>query len=268
MSINVPSTATERVLLLQLRSFRLYVNKGKVLFQFVEINCRMYPRVQRPHERAQEFFPPPPNTVLGLIQSSEPPSTTFCLLWTYLRATSAAKSLVVMDPPSYNPSQKPSGLWHPAGLSSPRNLRPQFLELRFEFSLAPPQPDRWISNVSSPLFSQLVAIFSYFRLTSLIPPPLLCWNQDYRSGATKWGAGLPSGWLTSCLSWAAQAWKLAVPSPLRPEPVYMTYGVWAPPLPIPLRVQFSDKQKHIQALASHFTLCALAGGNAFLEPLA
>lgn len=48
----------------------------------------------------------------------------------------------------------------------------------------------------------------------------------------------------------------------------MTYGVWAPPLPIPLRVQFSDKQKHIQALASHFTLCALAGGNAFLEPLA
>lgn len=50
--------ATERVLLLQLRSFRLYVNKGKVLFQFVEINCRMYPRVQRPHERAQEFFPP------------------------------------------------------------------------------------------------------------------------------------------------------------------------------------------------------------------
>lgn len=171
MSINVPSTATERVLLLQLRSFRLYVNKGKVLFQFVEINCRMYPRVQRPHEGAQEFSPPPPNTVLGLIQSSEPPSTTFCLLWTYLRATSAAKSLVVMDPPSYNPSQKPSGLWHPAGLSSPRNLRPQFLELRFEFSLAPPQPDRWISNVSSPLFSQLVAIFSYFRLTSLIPPP-------------------------------------------------------------------------------------------------
>lgn len=48
----------------------------------------------------------------------------------------------------------------------------------------------------------------------------------------------------------------------------MTYGVWAPPLPIPLRVQFSDKQKHIQALASHFTLCALAGGSAFLEPLA
>lgn len=48
----------------------------------------------------------------------------------------------------------------------------------------------------------------------------------------------------------------------------MTYGVWAPALPIPLRVQFSDKQKHIQALASHFTLCALAGGSAFLEPLA
>lgn len=84
----------------------------------------------------------------------------------------------------------------------------------------------------------------------------------------KGGVRLPSGWLTSCLSWAAQAWNLAVPSPLRPKPVYMTYGVWALPLPIPLRVQFSDKQKHIQALASHFTLCALAGGNAFLEPLA
>lgn len=48
----------------------------------------------------------------------------------------------------------------------------------------------------------------------------------------------------------------------------MTYGVWDLALPIPLRVQFSDKQKHIQALASHFTLCALAGGDAFLEPLA
>lgn len=33
-------------------------------------------------------------------------------------------------------------------------------------------------------------------------------------------------------------------------------------------MHFSDKQKHIQALASHFTLCALARGNAFLEPLA
>lgn len=57
-----------------------------------------------------------------------------------------------------------------------------------------------------------------------------------------------------------------MPSPLWPEPVFMTYRVWVLPLPIPL--QFSDKQKHIQALASHFTLCALAGGNAFLEPLA
>lgn len=48
------------------------------------------------------------------------------------------------------------------------------------------------------------------------------------------------------------------------------YDLWSlgPPLPIPLRVQFSDKQKHIQALASHFTLCALAAGNVFPEPLA
>lgn len=48
------------------------------------------------------------------------------------------------------------------------------------------------------------------------------------------------------------------------------YDLWSlgPPLPIPLRVHFSDKQKHIQALASHFTLCALAAGNVFPEPLA
>lgn len=168
----------------------------------------MYPRVQRPHEGAQEFSPPPPNTVLGLIQSSEPPSTTFCLLWTYLRATSAAKSLVVMDPPSYNPSQKPSGLWHPAGLSSPRNLRPQFLELRFEFSLAPPQPDRWISNVSSPLFSQLVAIFSYFRLTSLIPPP-----PPFCVGTKIIGAERRSG-EPGC---QVADWRAAFPGPLKPE---------------------------------------------------
>lgn len=43
------------------------------------------------------------------------------------------------------------------------------------------------------------------------------------------------------------------------------YDLWslASLLPSPLRVQVSDKQKHIRALASHFTLCALAAGDAF-----
>lgn len=50
--------------------------------------------------------------------------------------------------------------------------------------------------------------------------------------------------------------------------IYMIYGVLGPSLPIPLRVHFSDKQKHIRAQAPHFTLCALAPGDAFLEPLA
>lgn len=124
------------------------------------------------------------------------------------------------------------------------------------------RPDLWIRNASSNLFAQLATKFPYFRLTSLILAFVLelrLWKQsnDRRDTAK---------WLTDELPF--QAWSLSVPSPLRPEPVYMTYGVWAPPLPIPLRVQFSDKQKHIQALASHFTLCALAWGSAFLEPLA
>lgn len=58
------------------------------------------------------------------------------------------------------------------------------------------------------------------------------------------------------------------PRLLRSAQIYMTYGVLGPPLPIPLRVHFSDKQKHIRAQAPHFTLCALAPGDAFLEPLA
>lgn len=66
------------------------------------------------------------------------------------------------------------------------------------------QPDRWIWNVSSSLFSQLVAIFSYFRLTSLIP--LLCWNQDYRSGALK-GERVCQ----------VADWRAAFPGPLKPE---------------------------------------------------
>lgn len=67
--------------------------------------------------------------------------------------------------------------------------------------------------------------------------------------------------------------ELPFPGPLKPEtsarrpaPTRSSlYDLWSlgPPLPSPLRVQFSDKQKHIQALASHFTLCALAGGSAF-----
>ena len=153
------------------------------------------------------------------------PFTTFCLLWSYLRATFVAKSLVVMDPPSYNPSQKPSGLWQPAGLSSPRNLRPQFLELRFEFSLAPLQPDRWISNVSSPLFSQLVTIFSYFRLTSLIPPTSLCWNQDYRSGAMKGGSRVAK-WLTDELPFLGRSslkTRRAIPTSARAS----LYDLWS-----------------------------------------
>lgn len=58
------------------------------------------------------------------------------------------------------------------------------------------------------------------------------------------------------------------PRLLRSAQIYMTYGVLGPSLPIPLRVHFSDKQKHIRAQAPHFTLCALAPGDAFLEPLA
>lgn len=58
------------------------------------------------------------------------------------------------------------------------------------------------------------------------------------------------------------------PRLLRSAQIYMTYGVLGPPLPIPLRVHFSDKQKHIRAQAPHFTLCALAPSDAFLEPLA
>lgn len=173
-----------------------------------------------------------------------------------------------MDPPhpihlkNWTVSGTPLASSHPE-IFVPNSLS---LGLTFGLPLALFQPDRWISNVSSPLFSQLVTIFSYFRLTSLIPP--LCWNQDYGSGAMKGERGCQVADWRAAFPGPLKPETLAVPSPLRPEPVYMTYGVWAPPLPIPLWVQFSDKQKHIQALASHFTLCALAGGNAFLEPLA
>lgn len=66
------------------------------------------------------------------------------------------------------------------------------------------QPDRWILNLSSPLFSQLVTIFPYLRLTSLIPP--LCWNQDYRRGAMKGERGCQ-----------VVDWRAAFPGSLKPE---------------------------------------------------
>lgn len=85
---------------------------------------------------------------------------------------------------------------------------------------------------------------------------------------------MKGGWETA--KWLTDELPFLGRSSLKPHCAIPTsvraslYDLWSlgPPLPIPLRVQFSDKQKHIQALASHFTLCALAGGNAFLEPLA
>lgn len=113
----------------------------------------------------------------------------------------------------------------------------------------------------------------YFRLTPLI---LLCVEAEIRESkrarqgresASRLGEQKqkPKSSLgCSCL-------KHPCTIPTIPAPAQASlYDLWSlgSALPIPLRVHFSDKQKHIQALAPHFTLCALASGDAFLKPLA
>lgn len=104
------------------------------------------------------------------------------------------KSLVVMDFLTRSISEVDRSLAPPLASSHPEIFVPnsQSLGLTSRVPSAPLKPDRWISNVSSLLFSQLVTIFCYFRLTSLIPA--LCWNRDYRNGAM--GGGGAAKWLT------------------------------------------------------------------------
>lgn len=128
------------------------------------------------------------------------------------------------------------GILSPAHL--PRNLRPQFPRLCMAYcdlaSLL------WILPLSLQQWLNLPP--NFFTLDW---PRCSCFVPELRLGRLRL-----KPWL------------------LRSAQIYMTYGVLGTPLPIPLRVHFSDKQKHIRAQAPHFTLCALAPGDAFLEPLA
>lgn len=122
------------------------------------------------------------------------PFTTFCLLWSYLCATSEPKALWSWIS-SYNPSQKLNGLWHPAGLCSPINLRPQFPELRF---------DVWSSLSASPtrpvdIESFFASIFSTCDHISLLKidlfdPPLCVGTKII--GAGRWRGREAAKWLT------------------------------------------------------------------------
>lgn len=80
------------------------------------------------------------------------PFITFRLLWSYLFATSEPRASWSWIS-SYNPSQKFISLWHPAGLLSPRNLRPQFPEFRF---------DVWSSLSASPTRPVDIKCFLFF----------------------------------------------------------------------------------------------------------
>lgn len=96
---------------------------------------------------------------------------------------------------SCNPPQKLIGLWHPAGLLSPRNLCPQFLKLRFDvYSSVCAAPTRPADDI---LFPRLyfLDLWPYFpTLDWPLRYQPLCWNQNYRSGMKKRRRG--AKWLT------------------------------------------------------------------------
>ena len=122
--------------------------KANLFCNYIKINCRSSSNEwTRGVNRWESDFPEHcarPCRILHLVLqpvSSKALSlfTTSCLLWSYLRATLQPRASWSWIS-AYNPSQKLIVLWHPAGLFSPRNLRPQFPELSLDVPLAPLQP--------------------------------------------------------------------------------------------------------------------------------
>lgn len=120
---------------LQASASYFYVKKfkSKPFFKYIKINCRSSSQMDSGVNRWESDFPEHcarPCWILHLVLqpvSSKALSLfiTSCLLWSYLRATFEPRASWSWIS-AYNPSQKLIVLWHPAGLFSPRNLRPQF----------------------------------------------------------------------------------------------------------------------------------------------